>query len=259
MENKGGSQIYLIRHGERADQVINPSRKIEFENDTHLTEEGMNQANQTGQYLRKTIEYERQENRPFDQVIIESSPFLRCLQTASCIAQQIDIKEIKVNFGFREWVPSYIENPLGLLYIDLKTKDDLSKEVGGLRVLIPENYQNDKVSAIKDLKFPETMDEASDRCKYLTQDLIDIYKKSSDQRVMHIIVSHRLLVQEFGIQNGGNNYRFQYCSVSAIEIQQGDQGTRLLVDNEIFYEVDKVDSDEDEFEDDNQNIDGNLV
>ena len=38
----------------------------------------------------------------FDKIIIESSPFLRCMQTASRIAEQLRVKKVEVNWLITE-------------------------------------------------------------------------------------------------------------------------------------------------------------
>ena len=38
----------------------------------------------------------------FDEVIVESSPFLRCLQTASRVAQVLDVPSIHINYRVSE-------------------------------------------------------------------------------------------------------------------------------------------------------------
>lgn len=48
--------------------------------DLPLSELGMKQAIETGEYLR---EYFEDNNFNFNKIIIDSSPFLRCMQTAA--------------------------------------------------------------------------------------------------------------------------------------------------------------------------------
>jgi broad specificity phosphatase PhoE len=38
----------------------------------------------------------------FDEIYIESSPFLRCLQTASRIAEKLRVKKVEVNWLITE-------------------------------------------------------------------------------------------------------------------------------------------------------------
>ena len=57
-----------------------------FENtiDVPLTKEGVAQATRTGQFLNN---YFKNKNMHFDKMIIKTSPFIRTIMTASCIAE----------------------------------------------------------------------------------------------------------------------------------------------------------------------------
>ena len=70
--------IAVIRHGERGDSV--PGFKVENKDDPLLTPKGMKQAFATGVYLKK---YFKDNNLLFDKIIIESSPFIRCMMTSA--------------------------------------------------------------------------------------------------------------------------------------------------------------------------------
>lgn len=71
--------IILIRHGERADSVTSEHFKVVCEYDPPLSSLGELQCVLTGKYL-KSFEKE---------IIIVSSPFLRCLQTANIIKSHL--------------------------------------------------------------------------------------------------------------------------------------------------------------------------
>lgn len=71
--------IILIRHGERADSVTSEHSKVLCEYDPPLSSLGELQSELTAKCL-KLLEKE---------IIIVSSPFLRCLQTANIIKSQI--------------------------------------------------------------------------------------------------------------------------------------------------------------------------
>ena len=43
-------------------------------------------------------------NKNYKRIIIESSPFLRTLETAAIIANELKIPEIKVNYKAFEWM-----------------------------------------------------------------------------------------------------------------------------------------------------------
>ena len=78
----------IIRHGEHDDGSNQSYEYLEAPNksDPPLTPLGMNQASKTGKYLNTFFK----NNYNFDKVIIECSPSLRCMITASQIASQLD-------------------------------------------------------------------------------------------------------------------------------------------------------------------------
>jgi broad specificity phosphatase PhoE len=71
----------VIRHGERADKI--PGLKYRNHVDPPLTQMGLLQAEFTGRYFKDLFEKSKFD---FDKVIIETSPFLRCLMTSGQIA-----------------------------------------------------------------------------------------------------------------------------------------------------------------------------
>ena len=100
--------FHFIRHGERADLSGNPLEKseIKLKFDPHLTELGKKQAKSTGEFLAQ--KYKNDSN----PIFIVSSPFLRCLQTADIILDQIKInsknlvEKIIINEDFCEILSS---------------------------------------------------------------------------------------------------------------------------------------------------------
>lgn len=76
IDNKSLYLLLYVRHGQREDE--NLTEKLP---DPKITDEGANQAKVTGTYLKFLF-----MQNFIEQVIIECSPFLRCLQTASAIA-----------------------------------------------------------------------------------------------------------------------------------------------------------------------------
>ena len=79
--------LVFIRHGEREDHVEEKSNNVyqsSVYHDPALTSTGLSQASQAGDYFKKRVkDVEKEFGVKFDEVRIESSPFLRCLQTAN--------------------------------------------------------------------------------------------------------------------------------------------------------------------------------
>jgi len=81
-------EIWICRHGNRID-FVDPTW-VGY--DPYLSPDGILQAEATGRRLkRETIHH------------IFASPFLRAVQTANCIAEELDL-EIKIEYGFSEWL-----------------------------------------------------------------------------------------------------------------------------------------------------------
>ena len=87
--------LIFMRHGERADCVakVEGAPQVYESTTAHdpaLTAVGLTQADEAGVHFKKRIaEVQRLYGVTFDEILVESSPFLRCLQTASKVAKQL--------------------------------------------------------------------------------------------------------------------------------------------------------------------------
>ena len=81
----------FIRHGERCDnsELEEERARIKIKSDPPLTKLGVAQAHMTGIFLK---DYLKEGN--YDKIVIETSPFLRTLETAVGIAKEIGVSEI---------------------------------------------------------------------------------------------------------------------------------------------------------------------
>ena len=69
------------------------------DHDTSLTIQGLAQATDAGKHFKQKIEAVQAEHGiTFDEVRIQSSPFVRCLQTASQLAKELSVNKIDVNY-----------------------------------------------------------------------------------------------------------------------------------------------------------------
>lgn len=111
------------------------------------------QALHTGKYLKNRIpEIEKKFGIKFDEILIETSPWVRTLQTASQIAAALEIDQVKVNYLMSE-NPYYLkgfDDPLDEAFeqLDLKTNPELtSQTLNGLTVI----DQNDNLEYMKNV------------------------------------------------------------------------------------------------------------
>ena len=87
--------IAIVRHGEREDDSTNRKRRSNIGYDPSLSELGEEQARLTGRYILEKYLYKENYHTQNNLKII-SSPFLRTLQTAENIAQEVNCQRIYV-------------------------------------------------------------------------------------------------------------------------------------------------------------------
>lgn len=92
--------VALIRHGERADAApfSKTSKVYKYEHDPPLTDRGIKQAEETGVALKKFL----MEEQKYDEIIIETSPFIRTMMTAAGIARGLGHSKIRINYLYSE-------------------------------------------------------------------------------------------------------------------------------------------------------------
>lgn len=104
------------------------------------------------------------EKNNYNNIIIESSPYLRALQTAKEAAKELGIKTIKINYLLSEWMKGkfFTSNPIGTLLIRNKKQYTITKYLDGIDVedVELENCENDMSQDQKDYwyvynSFPE--------------------------------------------------------------------------------------------------------
>ena len=93
--------LCFIRHGERTDKTedLDERERIVNKWDPPLTKIGVSMAHLCGRSLRLKL-----EKLGYEKVIIEVSPFLRCMETAAAIAKELNIDEVSVNYKWGEWL-----------------------------------------------------------------------------------------------------------------------------------------------------------
>ena len=88
--SKKSRHVFMIRHGERCDATEKYYKLYKNNGDACLTPTGWKQAAETGEAMKKTIaDIEAEMGKPFDEVIIQSSPFVRVMGTAARVAKAL--------------------------------------------------------------------------------------------------------------------------------------------------------------------------
>ena len=60
----------------------------------------MQQAEETGRFFKDYL-----ESHPYlEKVVIETSPFMRTMQTAAGIARVLGMPKVKINYTYCEWM-----------------------------------------------------------------------------------------------------------------------------------------------------------
>ena len=129
----------FMRHGERADCLFDdeeesnlPTYDNMIEHDPPLTKTGQQQAFHAGKYVKERLRViEKEYETKFSEIRIESSPFLRCLQTGAKVAQALDKGLINVNYHLSESKNSVDSdapgNPIKNLDIRLSKKENFQR------------------------------------------------------------------------------------------------------------------------------------
>ena len=241
--------ILAVRHGQRADDPLAmDSVPIELDFDPPLSKNGILQAKLTGRYLRETItNIERMSNIP-KKVIVLSSPFLRCIQTAIHLADGLasfhketiyicdEISEIQKpkffkkdvlqDLHFRQGKPnlSYYELPDGRTF-NLKEKNFIKKSTSTSMSPYVKNAP----------MFPEAINDCSLRFKRARKNINQKYLKDSLNDAIVILVTHSIGVQCLihELEPEKEIPQIDYCSLTQINYKTDVNRREML--EEISY------------------------
>lgn len=229
--------IFIIRHGERADNCPLESPLVEIQTDPHLTEEGTQQAILAGKELKVLFEKGYQKgyiSTPNPQIILVSSPFLRCIQTSNGILSVFEPENICHNTitldpGFCEYLCTdyFVEDPMSNLYVQKKEKDGM-KLVQGLKVC-------DALMNCRETEFPkypedfQTFQErVCDNYTRLASDFTANMNKDKDKVL--IVVTHGLVVKAI-MEYHSQKYSMTvgYTAITLILSENVEQGKGKVV------------------------------
>ena len=196
--------IFAIRHGQRADDPCsNDPSFIELEYDPPLSSYGLAQAHLTGLYLREAISNLQSSSGEKQKIVVLSSPFLRCIQTAIYLSNALDyfhkntiyitdeISEIqKSKFFSKDVLPD-------LLFRRNAQNKNFSESFNGKKINLKEKSlmkkmtSNSKNSPV----FPETIADCSMRFKKARININQKYLRQNFSNTIVILVTHSIGVQ----------------------------------------------------------------
>lgn len=201
--------LVVLRHGERADYA--PTlRETLVQGDPPLTETGLIQAEIAAEEIIKQLP-------PCESYCVISSPFLRCIETASKIAKRLDIP-IMIEEGFGEIMrPQYFDGDI-LDKIVYKTRPELIENEHGVKLL------EGKLELRP--KFPEKMAESIRRTHNAWNSIFPLYS----QYQCIIIVTHLFIVDELyklwtkrvDYNDGG------YCKMGICEYSEHEYKPKII-------------------------------
>ena len=154
--------------------------------------------------------------------------------TAAQIAKVLGLTQIEVNYHYREWLDQsfYKENPILGLNIKVTAHDLIVKTwLDGIDFKIIEEDQHDLHSF-----WPENQSQTKERTNQIIKRKVTKYG-DHEKKVLHLVVSHGMIVEFFSTLNGGERTYPEYCAISALEIEQNQ--VKLLRDGDSSHVVTK--------------------
>lgn len=229
MSNKG---FFMIRHGERADQVpanADPNDTRSYhKTDPSLTPNGKQMGVFTGQFIK----YLTSEN-PTKKFCIISSPYYRCLQTATKIIEglgpeKIYQKTLFVEDAFEEWynqdcMVEMSANSRGK-WVFANMDDKLTKEL-----FTQVNYKHntlfnysDKDSMLKN-DWEESFQDCCGRYVAGMELVSDLVYKKENEEIEFIVVTHGFFADVFKMVIPDDDIEFpEYSSLNRLMCLKND-------------------------------------
>lgn len=237
--------MYAVRHGQRADDpCCNDSLSIELEFDPPLSKHGIAQAHVSGKYLKEAIANLERISGETKKIIILSSPFLRCIQTAIFLSNSLDNfhkNTIYINDEISEIQKSkfFSKNVLQDLHvrksISRKSLCDLSY---ARKISIKEKkFFNKSGSTINfaknELLFPETISDCSSRFRRARKNITEKFLRNNFAKNIVILITHGIGVQCMihELEPEKEIPQIDYCAMTQIN-SQWDAGRK-----EVFSEI----------------------
>ena len=223
--------IFVVRHGERADQMFNKNdQDIELKFDPPISDLGTKQSYATGIEIQALVRNGFEKgliSTPNPQYVIVSSPFIRCLQTAYHF-----IKSLPSNSVYKDTI--FYEEGIGeFMGVNLFTKDTLDhlhirqKSKEQIEDIIPYNIREGFVKEKEHIirpKYPENAGTAFERMEACYSRILEYFMNELNKEGDKVLV---LLTHAFGVS-----------AVLSIHnpLFFNDTGTEYTTFNQILYD-----------------------
>lgn len=197
----------MIRHAEKANLHDKENPRWVVDKDPPLSRRGERQAAFTGQFLKDY--FDNKLGVTFDKIVIETSPFMRCVQTANEIALALGVKEVEINYLVAEhlYKRDFAEyNPLPKL--QTQTIHDLNDpEFKKFHLL------SDKIKFVDrgfwkqnyGSRWLEQLSGIHERAILTAEYFVSKFEEyrsagrfSKGKRVCHLVVSHGMMILQYG-------------------------------------------------------------
>ena len=137
------------------------------------------------------------EGREIDAIILNSSPFKRCLSTSSMIGRELNISKITVDYDYCEWLSSmlYAENPIPHLALRTTDMAELKRENNWTEFDI---IDNDQGFAEANTRYDESKPTGIERLKKNVARQAELTKspENKGKLIIDINVCHGFFIDE---------------------------------------------------------------
>ena len=177
--------------------MIEEQSRVSVEHDAPLSNLGVSQAHVTGKWLKEYL-----RGGQYQRVVIESSPFLRTLETAAAIASEVGVGEITVNYRLFDWLREE-SFPLGcpfegMLFVNTKDveqeREFCAEKLGypDLKLVHDRSYEENLHDS-----FPEEHKQFNKRVLSYIEDVTKSYSSDVECKTAHIVVTHSANILTF--------------------------------------------------------------
>ena len=238
--------FFFVRHGERSDRVPEEAVKIINKMDCHLTPEGFEQSKITGKFLREKFDslVESGELDADYEVVLLSSPYIRCLKTARGIYEGMG-KPIRQNKIFVESAIEEFNNIIceydgtqkkkRLFNNYEQYKDILDPIFEGLEFEVNQvfNYDIDCFNT----PWEESWEQARLRFKTLTNEIGAMFEsgKENPRKTVLLMTTHGIFPESFYKHYFNEWPIVDYCAINHIKLNDkddnGDYKIEVLLKN----------------------------